>query len=147
VPTLTEAFELWNESIADVANIAGMTWTLTQQPINNAVLSKQTSNSLGLPKSAPTGSFMVVELAATWTSASDTTFVTNAANCLMGSITGAAKSRGTLNRWIDMNHASNGQDPISGYGPAVKAKLLAVSKKYDPSGVFQTKVPGGFKLN
>jgi len=33
-----------------------------------------------------------------------------------------------------------------GYGAANKAKLLSVSRKYDPLRVFQRLLPGGFKI-
>jgi hypothetical protein len=148
VQTLQTVFDLWNTSCADIANVSGIVWTITTQPINNAVLSKTTGlgNSLGLPTSAPSGSFIIVELAATWSQASDSTLVTTSANELISDITAAAKALGTWNRYIDLNHATTGQDPISSYGPAVKAKLLAVSRKYDRHGVFQKLVTGGFKL-
>lgn len=48
--------------------------------------------------------------------------------------------------WNDsvyLNYAGSGQDPIGGYGPGNKARLRAVSAKYDPKKVFQKNVPGG----
>ncbi len=45
-----------------------------------------------------------------------------------------------------LNYADKSQDPIGSYGQAIKARLQAVSRKYDPHGLFQTGVPGGFKL-
>lgn len=45
-----------------------------------------------------------------------------------------------------LNYADKSQDPIGSYGGSVKARLQAASKKYDPDGLFQTGVPGGFKL-
>ena len=148
IPTLQEAFYLWNASLKQVASTPGIVYTVTIQPINNAVLSKQKSpgNSLGLPTSAPTGSLIIVELAATWNLASNSLLVSTAATKLMNKITAAAKARGTLHRWVDLNHATTGQSPINGYGAVVRAQLVAVSKKYDPKGVFQILVPGGFKL-
>jgi hypothetical protein len=35
---------------------------------------------------------------------------------------------------------------IAGYGEESVSKLRATSKKYDPEGLFQKAVPGGFKL-
>ena len=45
-----------------------------------------------------------------------------------------------------LNYADKSQDPIGSYGPDSKARLQAVSKEYDRNGLFQTGVPGGFKL-
>lgn len=45
-----------------------------------------------------------------------------------------------------LNYAAKTQDPISSYGEANVAFLKNVSQKYDPAGIQQTRVPGGFKL-
>ena len=45
-----------------------------------------------------------------------------------------------------LNYAEKSQDPIGSYGTEMKNRLRAVSRKYDPAGVFQRRVPGGFKL-
>lgn len=39
------------------------------------------------------------------------------------------------------------QDPLGSYGPDNVAKIRAAAKKYDPKQVFQTRVPGGFKIS
>lgn len=46
--------------------------------------------------------------------------------------------------WIYLNYAGVNQDPIGSYGDL--AHLKEVSKLYDPLGIFQTAVPGAFKL-
>ena len=46
-----------------------------------------------------------------------------------------------------MNYGNKVQDVVAGYGAQNKAKLLSISKKYDPSGVFEKLQPGYFKLN
>ena len=58
-----------------------------------------------------------------------------------------AIAAGKFNEYIYLNYALPSQDPISGYGVDNKAALQAASAKYDPNGVFQTLVPGGFKLD
>jgi len=45
-----------------------------------------------------------------------------------------------------LNYSSQFQDPISSYGEENKKRLQAVSIKFDPEGLFQKSVPGGFKL-
>ena len=59
----------------------------------------------------------------------------------------AAKAKGKDTDYLYMNYASPYQDPIAGYGAANKAKLKAISKKYDPTGVFEILQPGYFKLD
>lgn len=53
---------------------------------------------------------------------------------------------GLQRKWIYLNYAERDQDPIGSYGSENVGKLQAASKKYDPTGLFQTNVPGGFKL-
>ena len=55
-------------------------------------------------------------------------------------------SKGLYIPYKYLNYADKSQDPFGSYGPQMKARLQAVSKKYDPNGLFQTSVPGGFKL-
>jgi hypothetical protein len=45
-----------------------------------------------------------------------------------------------------MNYAFTFQDPIASYGQVNKAKLREVGGRYDPEGLFQKGVSGGFKL-
>jgi len=45
------------------------------------------------------------------------------------------------------NYANYMQRPLDSYGVASRRFLDAVAKRYDPRGVFQRLVPGGFKLD
>lgn len=57
------------------------------------------------------------------------------------------KANGIYYPWIWLNDAGLAQDPfpLYGYGSSLP-KMKAISKKYDPSQVFQKLVPG-FKLD
>ena len=89
---------------------------------------------------------MLVELAAVWGSAADDARIIQAMRAFVDQVNQAAVKKGLGSRYVYLNYAYKGQDPISGYGPQNKARLQAVSRKYDPSGFFQNGVPGGFKL-
>ncbi len=58
----------------------------------------------------------------------------------------AARARGLDNRFIYQNYAAEGQQVFAGYGEANRARLVAISEKYDPEGVFRKLQPGYFKL-
>lgn len=45
-----------------------------------------------------------------------------------------------------MNYADGTQDVLSSYGEENVRMALDVARKYDPTGVFQKRVVGGFKL-
>jgi hypothetical protein len=55
----------------------------------------------------------------------------------------------SLDAFVDyryINYADASQDVLASYGPKSLKKMLAVSKKYDPAGVFQKRASGVFKL-
>lgn len=58
-----------------------------------------------------------------------------------------ADSVGAGNPFIYLDYAYKTQDPLASYGEENLAKMKKVAEKYDPEGVFQTMVPGGFKLS
>lgn len=56
------------------------------------------------------------------------------------------KAEGVYHQYKYLNFAAWFQDPLGGYGVEQKDKLREVARRYDPSGVFQSQVAGGFKL-
>lgn len=48
--------------------------------------------------------------------------------------------------WVYINYAYQQQDPLASYGAENVAKIQAAALKYDPSGIFQSRAPGGFKV-
>lgn len=62
-------------------------------------------------------------------------------------IKAASVANHTDNPFIYLNYADRSQEPLEGYGDASVAKIKAASAKYDPHGVFQTLMPGGFKIS
>lgn len=57
-----------------------------------------------------------------------------------------AASIGALVPWQYVNYADPSQNPLKSYGKKNIEFLKEVSKKYDPTGVFQKMVPSGFRL-
>lgn len=88
----------------------------------------------------------VVLLGVSWTDAADDDTITNAVTDLFKKFDKYVASKKKTNPFKYLNYAHETQKPIKGYGAANVKKLKAVSKKYDPSGMFQKLVPGGFKL-
>lgn len=142
-------FDLWNASTYEIASVVGVKWSMSLQPINNAIVSKSASaggNSFGLTPDLPNGALILASLSATWNNSDDSNQVENVANKLLHDMIATSKAQGTFNRYLDLNHANKNQNPIVGYGSQVHAQLIVVSRRYDPRGVFQKLVPGGFKL-
>ncbi|EXF86344.1 6-hydroxy-D-nicotine oxidase [Colletotrichum fioriniae PJ7] len=49
--------------------------------------------------------------------------------------------------WEYLGYADGSQDPLSTYGQENVQFLKEVASKYDPEQIFQTRVPGGFKVS
>ncbi|KAL5335968.1 hypothetical protein BJX70DRAFT_401024 [Aspergillus crustosus] len=58
-----------------------------------------------------------------------------------------AKLSGNYIEYIYLNYADRTQNPLAGYGADNLDFLRSVAAKYDPQGVFQRLVPGGFKVS
>lgn len=58
-----------------------------------------------------------------------------------------AKSNDRLIDFKYLNYADPSQDPMATYGAENLAKIKAAAEKYDPKGVFQSRIPGGFKIS
>lgn len=57
------------------------------------------------------------------------------------------EKRGSYIPFLFMNDGSRDQNPLASYGSSNVKKLKAVSKKYDPSQLFQTLQSDGFLLS
>ena len=144
---LSSAYSLWKNSSPQVANVSGILWTLSLQPLPPPIIAKakaQGGNSLGLDPSE--GALVLCLLSASWSEASDDDIVHGAGKKLFDDIKQAAVFKGLFNKFEYLNYAASFQDPIAGFRQEIQKHLQAVSRKYDPTGFFQTTVPGGFKL-
>lgn len=57
-----------------------------------------------------------------------------------------AKALNTNDDFLYLNFAGGFQNPLASYGNESLDFMRNVATKYDPTGVFQRLVPGGFKL-
>lgn len=144
---LKTVYDMWNSSLSQMIQVPGLTYSVVFEPLPPSITSKSAplgGNSLGLNPSD--GPLVVFLLVASWTSSHDDSIVINSGRKLVEKIDEAAEAKGLGNSFKYLNYAEGAQDPISGYGAQNKAMLQAASKKYDPQGLFQQAVPGGFKL-
>lgn len=82
----------------------------------------------------------------TWSDSTYDGILNTAAYATIAEIKAKMISTNTDNSYIYLNYAGEHQDPLGGYGAANVAKMAALSQKYDPKGVFQKLVPGGWKI-
>jgi len=145
---LKDVWTAFNASIATVRGVQNVTWSLTLEPIVPAIALQTKAkggNVLGLDN-IPSEGLILCLLSATWVSSNDSPRMNAASDLLLSGIIQLAKRRGIYHRYVDMNHAIKSQDPIEGFGSENTAFLRKTAHQYDPNGVFQTLMPGGFKL-
>ncbi|KAF2193008.1 FAD-binding domain-containing protein, partial [Zopfia rhizophila CBS 207.26] len=116
------------------------------QPISPAMRSKPSytdGNMLGIGSEK---ALVLCLICTTWDAEGDDAQAVRVSKFFHSAIVTEAKARGLLDDWIYLNYADGSQDPIGRYGAVNYEKLKAVSRKYDPTAMFQMQVPGGFKL-
>lgn len=88
----------------------------------------------------------VLNLAVSWSNEADDTRILAAMRNIVNRSDTAANAAGLGNAYLYQNYAAAEQNVFGSYGAKNLAKLKAVSKKYDPTGVWQKLQPGYFKL-
>lgn len=133
-------FKAFEEGVAPIADIAGLQLVLLTQPhpVTNG------TNSLGLEPGKKDE--VVTVLTGAYTHPEDDEVVQAGMESIVAAQKAILEERGLLIPYQYLNYADIYQDPIGSYGDDVKARLQDVSKRYDPKGVFQKQVPGGFKV-
>ncbi|KAL1605722.1 hypothetical protein SLS59_003526 [Nothophoma quercina] len=102
-------------------------------------------NVLGMERY--TDNFIMYQSYLSWSEAKDDELFINLGLELTDGIQKFAAEKGTAVDYLYLNYADKDQDPLSAYG-ADKVKFMkTVAKKYDPLGVYQHLLPGGFKLS
>lgn len=144
VDIYTTLFQIYNESLTELArqNIpgGGIQWLLQPRAVSAGV------NSFGLPPNVT--DIVLVDLIVGWDDVADDDYIMAFIQNLVGKQVQWLVQKGVLDSFVYLNYAGQHQDPIGSYGAGgrIKTHLQSVSKKYDPLGVFQHRVPGGFKV-
>jgi len=144
---LTFVIDTFYEQEATVADVEKILLIMAIQPITTSAMKamqKNGGNALGLNPSG--GPYFVLNFNAAWNDATDESKYHHVINNVIQIVKAEAKKRGLDNDFMYLNYASEYQDPIGSYGAANKARLQSISKKYDPTQVFQHLQPGGFKV-
>jgi len=159
------ALDIYMQGWAPTFSLTGISPSCIFEPISTDIISQATKrggNAFGLsPSDGPLTCMLshlhlesfevntvdlVMLVSASWALPSDDATVLAAAQNIVTSINSTAHQLGLGHRYIYQNYASAAQNVFWGYGEENLEKLKAVSKKYDPSGVFEKLQPGYFKL-
>lgn len=147
VATLMAAYEIYVNALGPLKSAEGLTTSLTLQAYPKSLLDKTApagGNSLGL--NLQDGPLMSILILSFWQNKEDDDKIQSTFRGAIEAIDKEAATRGTAVAYKYMNYAAPFQDPIGSYGKENKARLQAASKKYDPEGLFQKGVSGGWKL-
>ena len=88
----------------------------------------------------------MLNIAISWSNAADDARILAGAQSMVDRSAAAAKARGLDHPFLYQNYAALQQDVFTSYGADNLAKLKQISKKYDPSQVWQKLMKGYFKL-
>lgn len=145
LPLLHQTHNLWQSSCDLVRNFTGIVWSMSLHPITPSIITKSSFLQEAIPTlSSDTQPIVVAQLTGTWKDPKDTAAIEAVALKLINDIDEAARIEGLQTGYIYLNYAHAGQN-VFGEGDR-KKWLQDVSRKYDPEGIFQRCVPGGFKL-
>jgi hypothetical protein len=147
VATLQIAADIYTAAVVPIQSTPGLVCSFTIQPYPLSLLDEAASkggNLLGLdPADGPAASLLLLTY---WKDKADDEQVIAAMKGALERIRAQALEKGSALDYVYLNYASAFQDPFGSYGAENKRKLQETSRKYDPEGLFQKAVPGGFKL-
>ncbi|KAJ5217446.1 oxidase/Diels-Alderase [Penicillium chermesinum] len=126
--------------------IASGTLALMTQPISKNMVLASELRAGGDPLGARKEAQLWMGVTAGWANGDDDAAVFRIVQDCTDAIEAYTKDRGFYDPLIFVNDAFPTQKPLQSFGADSYAKLRAASAKYDPDGVFQKLVPGGFKL-
>ncbi|KAK6531739.1 hypothetical protein TWF694_002914 [Orbilia ellipsospora] len=143
-----DMWNIWNTNVASkFSTVAGFQGTIAFQPItttNIAAGKAAGGNSLGLDNN--TGTMAIINLTHQWSNSANDAAILAALDSTLALLVSYAKSKGIYHPYYYLNYARKQDNPIGSYGSASVSAMRTVSRKYDPLGVFQDLVPGGFKI-
>ncbi|KJY00493.1 hypothetical protein TI39_contig327g00015 [Zymoseptoria brevis] len=125
-----------------------MSTAITLQPLPQILTSKGAKNGgnvLGFTRED--GNVVNAILTTYWNDAADDDRVHGESQRLIQEAQKMAKKAKVNIRALYLNYAAKWQDPIGGYGEDEVQFLKEMSTKYDPNGVFQNGIPGGYKVS
>ncbi|KAL3490398.1 hypothetical protein BJX62DRAFT_252037 [Aspergillus germanicus] len=141
-----DAYNAWREALDMIPKDAVLHYTI--QPVGSACVregEKAGGNILGLAAVAQCWWVFTIEWPRESTPEDDAA-ARKAVAYLVQKVRNTAKSRDQLLPYLCATFASSDQDVLSSYGAQNVELMKAVSRKYDPEGVFQRQQFGGFLL-
>lgn len=142
---LDTIFDIVNSTVYDFEVPDFVLWSFAVEPLPTVFVAPGAGkNSLGT--SPAEGNGMILLMSVLWPDTSSYQRVHDKAKEVVEKVDAEAKRMGLLKEFKYTNYADWGQQPLRSYGQDNFDFLRQTARKYDPDGVFQKKVPGGFKV-
>jgi hypothetical protein len=150
-PTIIhQVHSLWKSilpAICETHTYANPSAELTFQALPTPPRNGSAPNSLGFsPNEIPEKDMVFLQIVFTFGDASAIPGLEKSLKDMIEVIEELTRQEGVYHRYKYLNFAAWFQDPLGGYGKEQKRRLRDMARKYDPMGVFQKQMPGGFKL-
>ncbi|CAK3922501.1 related to 6-hydroxy-d-nicotine oxidase [Lecanosticta acicola] len=142
--TLFDVNRWTNAIIHNYQYLKGVEWRWSYDPLPNFYRNGGV-NVMGLNYTK--ADLMIVSFNPSWSDPAYDKDITLAAKAWVNAIQQETNVRNTSYPFEYLGYAAPFQDPFASYGASNLQFLQDTAKKYDPTGVFQTLVPGGFKLS
>ncbi|KAH9998550.1 FAD binding domain protein [Xylariaceae sp. FL0662B] len=142
---LIKLFHVANQSLHLTETPSDISWTMSFEPLPTVLTQHGASDNV-LGTSPSDGNSVILLLSVSWAEVSSTAFAQDTGKALVVAMDNAASQFGGLRKFKYLNYADPSQDPLGSYGEYNLEFLRKVSAKYDRDGMFQNRVPGGFKL-
>ncbi|KAE8168178.1 hypothetical protein BDV40DRAFT_310079 [Aspergillus tamarii] len=145
---LQDVYRLWNSSVTELSSVDGLVSSLTFQAVPPVTGQDGSIGTFGLaPGTHPEKDLVICLIANWWSNTTDSARMLNGTKEFIAAVEKNTEAQGTKVPFTYLNYAASWQDPIQSIGEEQVNFLKKVAAKYDPDGVFQTKVPGGFKIS
>jgi hypothetical protein len=145
---MNDIHEKWAEVLKILNDADGFIFSLGFFPMTKAMLvNSQKAGGNAKDIDPEDGPLLIMMLNPTWNASSDDDRVHKGVETILAASRAMASERGLLHRYIFTNYAYYKENLFQGYGEKSLAALRETSQKFDPKGIFQKAVPGGFKLN
>ncbi|KAI1389021.1 oxidase/Diels-Alderase [Hypoxylon trugodes] len=137
---------VFSEFVPRIQNITGGTLAPMIQPISKTMV--ENSRVLGDdPMNVDPDPQIWVSIDIGWSLAADDATVDGILRDCLAAVEDYTRSRGVYKPFLFLNDAHASQNPLQSYGQDSFDRLKVASLAYDPTQMFQTLVPGGFKLS
>lgn len=137
-----QLFKIWEDGVKGLSDVEGFFVEFLTQP--QAVVQKDTPSLYGLD--AGRTDYAMMLMTAAYANAADDERVRVGITNIVRAQRGLLRRKGYLIDFVYPNYADKSEGVFKSWGDDNVAKLRAASRKYDPQGIFQKRVPGGLKV-